>query len=59
MNTRAAVDSEILPPDTDAVEAIASKLGEWEMQLPGYMRDEPANLAHYAARGLGRIYVCS
>jgi hypothetical protein len=57
MNTQTAVGSEILPPDTDAVETIAKKLDEWELQLPSYMRDEPSNLAHYAARGLGRIYV--
>ncbi|KAI5363264.1 hypothetical protein Slin14017_G069450 [Septoria linicola] len=55
MNTY-AVDAQILPPDTDAVEALSARLDEWEAMLPIYMRDEPANLAHYAAQGLGRIY---
>lgn len=54
---REAVDTHLLPPDTDAIEALAARLEAWEMQLPPYMRDDPASLAHYAAQGLGRIYV--
>lgn len=57
MNSRTA-DESILPPDTHAVESISQRLDEWETQLPSYMQDDPANLAHYAAQGLGRIYVC-
>ncbi|GIZ41215.1 hypothetical protein CKM354_000452800 [Cercospora kikuchii] len=55
MNTY-TVGTSHLPPDTDAVQALSDRLDEWEAMLPVYMRDEPANLAHYAAQGLGRIY---
>ncbi|EME80657.1 uncharacterized protein MYCFIDRAFT_204632 [Pseudocercospora fijiensis CIRAD86] len=56
LNSQAA-DTQVLPPDIRAVEALTARIDEWEAQLPSYMRDEPANLAHYAAQGLGRIYV--
>lgn len=42
---------------TEEVEALSQRLEDWEEQLPDFMRDEPSNLVHYAAQGLGRIYV--
>jgi len=54
---REAVDTHLLPPDTEAIKSLAVRLDAWESQLPPYMRDDPSNLAHYAAQGLGRIYV--
>lgn len=56
LNKRAA-EPQILPYDVSAIEALSTRLDEWEMQLPDFIRDESSNLAHYAAQGLGRIYV--
>jgi hypothetical protein len=39
------------------VKALSDRLDAWEVSLPDYMRDTPSNLAHYAAQGLGRIFV--
>ena len=39
------------------VESLSQRLDDWELQLPEFIRDNPSNLAHYAAQGLGRIYV--
>ncbi|KXT11833.1 hypothetical protein AC579_4280 [Pseudocercospora musae] len=55
LNSQAA-DAQVLPPDIRTVEVLTARIEQWEAQLPSYMRDEPANLAHYAAQGLGRIY---
>ena len=52
-----AVEIGSLALSMDEVEILSQRLEDWEEQLPDYIRDEPSNLAHYAAQGLGRIYV--
>lgn len=44
-------------PDIAGINDLANQLDTWETSLPDYMRDTKANLAHYAAQGLGRIFV--
>lgn len=52
---REAVDTRLLKPDAVVSEALAARLEGWDLQLSPYMRDNPSNLAHYAAPGLCRI----
>lgn len=52
-----AVDEKMPAPDDAAVMALTTRLDEWEAGLPAFIRDNPANLAHYAGQGLGRIFV--
>lgn len=54
---RDAVDSGTMALSMREVEALSQRLDDWESQLPSFIRDDPSNLAHYAAQGLGRIYV--
>ncbi|KAI5237814.1 hypothetical protein E4T42_09151 [Aureobasidium subglaciale] len=39
------------------VQDVMSQLDGWEASLPGYMQDTQSNLSHYAAQGLGRVFV--
>ncbi|KAI5235961.1 hypothetical protein E4T43_08931 [Aureobasidium subglaciale] len=39
------------------VQDVMSQLEDWEASLPGYMQDTQSNLSHYAAQGLGRVFV--
>ncbi|KAH8897243.1 hypothetical protein GQ53DRAFT_791831 [Thozetella sp. PMI_491] len=39
------------------VQEIELKLEQWRKELPENMRDHPDNLAWFASRGLGRVYV--
>jgi hypothetical protein len=41
----------------DVVKDVSRKLDDWLAALPSYMRDTPANMARYAAQGLGSIFV--
>jgi hypothetical protein len=52
-----AVDAGIMALTLGEVESLSQRLDDWEIQLPEFIRDHPSNLAHYAAQGLGRIYV--
>lgn len=54
---KSAVDEGAMALNMGQVEALSKRLDDWEMQLPHFIRDDPSNLAHYAAQGLGRIYV--
>ncbi|CAD0115117.1 unnamed protein product [Aureobasidium uvarum] len=49
--------SQDTPPNITAIHDLTNKLDIWEASLPDYMRDNRSNLAHYAAQGLGRIFV--
>ncbi|KAK5113395.1 hypothetical protein LTR62_003495 [Meristemomyces frigidus] len=51
------VDNWAVVPDDSAVGALSDRPDEWEKQLPHFMLDNSANLAHYAGQGLGRIFV--
>jgi hypothetical protein len=52
-----AVDAGAMALTLGEVESLSQRLDDWEMQLPEFIRDDPSNLAHYAAQGIGRIYV--
>lgn len=52
-----AVETGSLALTMDEVESLSERLDDWEAELPEFMRDDPSNLVHYAAQGLGRIYV--
>lgn len=52
-----AVDTGRMAMTTGEVESLTKRLDDWEAQLPDFIRDDPSNLAHYAAQGIGRIYV--
>ena len=54
---RNAVNAGTMALAMGEVESLSQRLDDWEMQLPEFIRDNPSNLAHYAAQGLGRIYV--
>jgi hypothetical protein len=54
---RNAVNAGTMALAMGEVESLSRRLDDWEMQLPEFIRDNPSNLAHYAAQGLGRIYV--
>ncbi len=41
----------------DSVTEVSQRLDDWLAALPDQMRDTPANLAYYAARGLGQMFV--
>lgn len=51
------VQNQSMIPDISAIHELTNKLDIWESSLPDYMRDNRSNLAHYAAQGLGRIFV--
>lgn len=55
-NSKTAQDHNATPNYAD-IEDLSMRLHAWEASLPEYMRDTPSNLAHYAAQGIGRIYV--
>lgn len=52
-----AVETGSMALTMDEVESLSQRLEDWEESLPEFMRDGPSNLVHYAAQGLGRIYV--
>jgi len=55
LNRRAAhQEAEI--PDRYAVGALLARLDLWESELPPHLRDEPGNLAYFAAQNLGRMF---
>lgn len=54
---RNAADAGTMALAPGEVEALSQRLDDWETQLPEFIRDDPSNLAHYAAQGLGRTYV--
>jgi hypothetical protein len=54
---RNAVNAGTMALAMGEVESLSQRLDAWEQQLPEFIRDNPSNLAHYAAQGLGRIYV--
>ena len=56
MNQRAVHDG-AFSFDVNIMEELSERLRTWELNLPPYMTDSAANLAYYAAQGLGRIYV--
>ncbi|CAD0087699.1 unnamed protein product, partial [Aureobasidium vineae] len=56
LNSQVA-QSQDTPPNITAIHELTNKLDIWEASLPDYMRDNRSNLAHYAAQGLGRIFV--
>ena len=39
------------------VNSLSQQLDDWNTSLPPHLRDTPENLAHHAARGLGRLFV--
>jgi len=54
---RNAVNAGTMALAMGEVESLSQRLDDWEQQLPEFIRDNPSNLAHYAAQGLGRTYV--
>ena len=52
------VSDHLGPNEVDALVRDASqKLDDWHENLPRYMYDSPENLARYASRGQGRLFV--
>jgi hypothetical protein len=52
-----AVESGMPVPDNEEVLRLDARLDEWERQIPFFMKDDRANMAHYAGQGLGRTFV--